>query len=184
MKTTVPLKRATRLLNHGGLAFVTAKHGGRANVMPAAWVVPLSHEPPLVGVAIAPERFTHDLVKHSGRFALSIPGMVLAEKVKRCGEMSGRDVADKFAAVGLTPVQAQVIDAPLVGECLGHVECKVVQSVSVGDHTLFVGRIVAAQAEREAFEEMWLLPPNEALRPMHHLGGNYFAALEKRVEVL
>lgn len=179
----VSLRRATRLLNHGGLAFVTAQAEGRANFMPAAWVVPLSHTPPLVGVAIAPERFTYGLVEKSGEFGLSIPGLNLAEKVRLAGEISGREVPDKFQVVGVRPVPAQKIRAPLVEGCLAYLECRVVQKVPVGDHTLFVGEVVAAQADPRAFQDLWLLPEDPALRPLHHLGGDQYATLERRLSI-
>lgn len=180
---TVPLRRATRLLNHGGLALVTARWGDRINLMPAAWVVPLSHKPPLVGVAIAPERFTYRLVEKSGEFGLSIPGLDVAERVRLAGELSGHDVPDKFRATGFTPIPAKRIRAPLIRECLAHLECRVVRKVPAGDHTLFVGEVIAAEADPRAFQDLWLLPEDPTLRPLHHLGGDQFAVLERRVSV-
>ena len=144
--------------------------------------MPISHRPPLVGVSIAPQRFTHDLIRRSGQFALNIPGRALLEKVELCGTLSGHNVDDKFAAAGLTPVDALEIDAPLIEECLGHLECALVEAISLGDHTLFVGEVVAAQAEGEAFDGTWLLEEEEA-KPLHHLGGKVYALLEERIEV-
>ncbi len=179
----VPLKRATRLLNHGGLALVTARAQDRANVMPAAWVTPLSATPPLVGVAIAPERFTYHLVEQSGEFGLSIPGLDLARQVRRAGTLSGREVPDKFQAVGLLTEPARKIRAPLVQGCLAHLECRVIHRVPTGDHVFFVGQVLAAWADPRAFHDLWLLPPDPALRPLHHLGSDQFAVLERRVSV-
>jgi hypothetical protein len=47
---------------------------------------------------------------------------------------------------------------------------------TVGDHTLFVGKVVAAQVEKEAFDETWLLSDAE-LKPLHYLGMNRYALL-------
>ncbi|MDZ7372913.1 MAG: flavin reductase family protein [candidate division KSB1 bacterium] len=180
----VPLRRANRLLNPGCVVFVTAHHGGRSNFMPAAWVTPVSHEPPLCAVSVAPKRFTHDLIGRSREFGLSVPGLDLAEKVAHAGDISGSEVQDKFAAVGLTAEPGVRIRAPRIAECLGHLECVVEQAVTVGDHTLFVGRIVAAFARPEAFGETWLLPDAPNLRPLHHLGGDWFAVLEKPLQIV
>ncbi|MFQ6058113.1 MAG: flavin reductase family protein [Anaerolineae bacterium] len=182
MKRELPVTRANRLINPGPVVLVTARYKDRFNVMTAAWAVPISHRPPLVGVAIAPSRFTHDLIVRSDQFALNVPGRGLLEQVELCGTLSGHDVDDKFAAAGLTPMEPQQIDAPLIEECLGHLECAVVEAIELGDHTLFVGEVVAAQVEEEAFDEAWLLEEEEA-KPLHHLGGDLYAVLEKRIEV-
>lgn len=182
MKVEVSLRRVTRLLNPGPVVLLTARYRDRINVMPAAWVVPLSAQPPLVGVAIHPARFTHDLVRRGEQFALNVPGRRLAEAVARLGSVSGHDVDDKFALAGLTPADPRAIDTPLIEECLAWLECAVVDAFEVGDHTLFVGEVLVAQAEEDAFDETWLLT-DEEVKPVHHLGGGLYAVLEKPIEV-
>ena len=181
MKVKVPLSRARRLINPGPVVLVTAKYKGAVNVMTAAWTTPISHDPPLVGVAIHHGSFTHDLITKSEQFALNVPGRGLVEKVKLCGTLSGHDV-DKFKEANLTPLTASQVKAPLVEECLGHLECVLVEAPSLGDHTLFVGRVVAAWVEEGAFEETWLLE-DEGAKPLHHLGGTYYGVLEKRIKI-
>ena len=107
MKVEIPLDRANRLINHGGVVLVTTSHKGRANVMPAAWAVPLSKAPPLVGLALSTRHFTHELIQHSQQFALNVPGLPLAESVVRLGSVSGWNVDDKFDLVELTLAEAR-----------------------------------------------------------------------------
>lgn len=183
MKRDVPTSKAHRLINDGPVLLVTAAYKGKMNVMTAAWTTPISSRPKLVGVAIHPSRFTHDLIKRDGEFALNILGRPLAEKVKLfCGSVSGEDVEDKFKLAGLTRVEAKHVRAPLIEECLGHLECAVVDAIELGDHTLFDGEVVAAQAEEEAFDGYWRLEDEEA-KPLHHLGGDFYAVLDKRTKV-
>ena len=75
----------------------------------------------------------------------------------RCGTRSGRSM-DKFAECGLTALPATVVKAPLVGECLANLECKVANRMTAGDHTIFVGEIVALQRKnfRNIMEELVL----------------------------
>jgi len=181
MKTEIPLSNAIRLINPGPVVLVTSRYGDVSNVMTAAWTMPISHEPPLVGVSISPDRYTHALIERGGEFVLNVPGLSLVKQVKFCGTHSGRE-ADKFKEAGLTPTEAELVSVPLVDECLGHLECQVVGRYSLGDHTLFVGQIVAAHARAGAFAQTWLLEDREA-RPLHHLGGVYFGALEERITV-
>jgi len=182
MKTNVPLARALRLVNPGSLVLVTARYKDRANVMPAAWVVPLSKAPLLVGVAIHRSAFTHELIHRSGQFALNVPGRPLAETVVQLGSTSGRDVDDKLASVGFTLAKPQQTNAPLIEQCLGWLECAVVNEVAVGDHTLFVGEVLTARVEQEAFDETWRLTDEEA-KPLHHLGSDVFATLSEPFNV-
>lgn len=183
MKVEVPLSRANRLINPGPVVLLTARHEDRINVMSAAWAAPLSKNPPQVGVAVHPARYTHELIEHSREFALNVPGRALAEAVVQLGSVSGRKVADKFALAGLTLAEPAVTRAPLIEDCLAWLECAVVDTFRVGDHTLFVGEVLAARAEREAFGSTWLLADDRMMKPLHHLGSNLFAVLEESFEV-
>jgi flavin reductase (DIM6/NTAB) family NADH-FMN oxidoreductase RutF len=182
MKVEIPLGRANRLINPGPVVLVTARDGDRAGVMPAAWAVPLSKSPPLVGLALSTRHFTHDLIKRSQQFALNVPGLPLAETVVKLGSVSGWDVGDKFAPVDLRLTKAQHVEAPLIDECLAWLECTVVDTFQVGDHSLFVGQVLGAWVEEDAFEQTWLLDDDD-LKPLHHLGGDVFAVLEQRLIV-
>ncbi len=178
MKVEVDLTRATRLLQPGPVVLLTARYRGKKNVMAAAWVTLVSSNPPMVAVAVFPGRYTHGLIEKSGDFVINIPPRLLADKVKKAGDVSGED-ADKFLLLNLTPYEARQVSAPLIAECIGHLECGVVETVRAGDHTVFLAEIVAAAAEQSAFDgEKWTLA-DEQVKPLHHLGGDYFAVLEK-----
>ncbi len=178
MKVDVDLARATRLLQPGPVVLLTAHYRGKRNVMPAAWVTPVSSNPPMVAVAVFPGRYTHGLIEKSGDLALNIPPRPLADKIRKAGDVSGEDV-DKFLQLGLTPYEAKQVSAPLIAECIGHLECGVVNSIHAGDHTLFLAEIVAATVEQSAFDgEKWTLVEEE-VKPLHHLGGTSYAVLEK-----
>lgn len=181
-KIIVPLARATRLLAPGPVTLLTAQYRGQKNVMPAGWVIPVSSNPPLVVVAVHPSRHTYGLIAKSGQFVLNVPGRPLAEKVKRAGETTGGEV-DKFLTIGLTPYEGAEVRAPLIAECIGHLECGVVERFSTGDHDLFVGEIVAASAEEAAFDgEKWTLV-DEEVKPLQHLGGSFYAVLETALSI-
>lgn len=182
-KQDIPLWQITRLLAPGPMCLVTMKYRDKVNIMAAGWTSVLSQTPPRLGVAIHPSRFSHDLIRRSGQFALSIPGRALAEAVVRVGSVSGAAGVDKFGAAGLTWAEPQQIEAPLVEEALAWIECAVVDSREVGDHTLFVGEVLAARVDPDAFNEMWTLPEDEEKRPLHHLGGTRFAMLGQVITV-
>ncbi len=181
-KVNVALNRATRLLTPGPVTLLTAQYRGKKNVMAAGWTIPVSSNPPMVAVAVHPSRYTYGLIEKSGDFALNIPARPLAEKVKRAGDVTGAEV-DKFLLLGLTPYEAQEVTAPLIAECVGHLECGVVERVQSGDHILFLAQIVAGSAEELAFDgDKWTLV-DEEVKPLHHLGGTFYGILEAPLSI-
>jgi flavin reductase (DIM6/NTAB) family NADH-FMN oxidoreductase RutF len=169
---------ARRLLAGAPVVLVTTRWHGVANVMPAAWNMPLSHDPPLVGIAVHPSRHTYDMLRFSEEFALNVPGRRLMNHVQYLGMVSGRDV-QKIELAKLPTFKAQHVDAPLLEGCLAYIECSVLEVLPLGDHHLFVGKVLAAQAEGEAFEDGWLLEDDD-YKPLHYLGGELYAILGER----
>ena len=119
---------------------------GRDNIITLAMCHVFSFDPPYIGVGIAPRRFSHHLFKASKDFAVNIPSKEILKAVKICGSRSGRKT-DKFVASGLTKERAKKISAPLIAECPVNIECVKVKEVKAGDHTWFIGKIVAARSE-------------------------------------
>lgn len=181
-KVDIELTRAKRLLQSGPVVLLAAQYRGKKSVMPVSWATSVSSRPPMVVVAVSPRRFTHGLIQKSGQFALNIPARPLAVQVKKAGEVSGEGV-DKFSALGLTPYEGKQVTAPLIAECIAHLECGVVNTMRAGDHTLFIAEIVAASAEETAFDgERWTLA-DESVKPLHHLGGEAYAVLESPIVI-
>jgi flavin reductase (DIM6/NTAB) family NADH-FMN oxidoreductase RutF len=176
-KRQVALRDALRLLAPGPVALVSTMYRDQPNLMTAAWMLPLSLDPVRVGVAVHPTRMTHDFISKSEWFAINIPNVDLITAVHTCGLRSGRD-GDKFAATGLNLADAQEIEAPLVAECVAHIECGVAERVTLGDHDLFVGSVLAVSALDEAFDGFWDVT-TDAGRLLHHLGADRYAGLQR-----
>ena len=180
-KETIALAKAHRLLTSGPVTLITAAYNQRVGIMPASWVMPISLKPLLVALSVASSAFTHELIEKSNEFAINIPTGDLARAVKQAGSISSRDV-DKFKVLGLHPIAATKISAPLVEECIGHLECTVVDRYTFGDHTLFIAEIQAAQVETGTFEGVWLVEKEEA-KVLHHLGGSTYCVPKGRFDV-
>jgi flavin reductase (DIM6/NTAB) family NADH-FMN oxidoreductase RutF len=124
-----------------GVYVVTTRLGEKINGMTAAWVSQVSLHPLLVMVSIAPPRYSHTLIKESGIFAINVLTSEQSELAKRFGYKSGRKV-DKFA--GLDYVTAAT-GAPILPQAHAYLDLKLVHTYAAGDHTLFVGEVVAAK---------------------------------------
>ena len=170
---------ALRLLNGGPVVLLTTRFRNETNVMPAIWTVPLSRRPPFIGVAVNHARHTHDMVRFAEEFALNFPGRDLMNHTHYFGAVSGSNVA-KLDLAKLATFKASKVSAPLIENCLAYVECSLEDALRIGDHTLFVGRILAVQAEPEAFDGTWLIE-NPEYRPLHYLGIDRYSVLGDRL---
>jgi flavin reductase (DIM6/NTAB) family NADH-FMN oxidoreductase RutF len=124
-----------------GVYVVTTKAGDKVNGMTASWVSQVSLKPLLVMVSIAPPRYTHDLIEESGIFALNVLTPAQVDLGKRFGYKSGRKV-NKFAGLEWT---AAATGAPILPQAYAYLDCKLVDTFTAGDHTLFVGEVVDAK---------------------------------------
>jgi flavin reductase (DIM6/NTAB) family NADH-FMN oxidoreductase RutF len=141
-KTNVEFSSAYRLLHpmHTVLVSCIGK-AGKPNVLPLAWAMPTSHDPPLVAVSIGLSRYSHVLIEETREFVVNLPTVDIVKETLACGRTSGRN-HDKFTETGLTPLPARKVKAPIVKECVAHLECKLHSQFKKGDHTLFVGEII------------------------------------------
>lgn len=140
-----------------GFPVVLCSVGGeKDNIITLALCHVFSFKPPLVGIGVAPKRFSYGLLKKSKDFAINVPTKQQLKAVQVCGSKSGRRV-DKFQAAGLGKEKATRISSPLVAECPVNLECVKVDEVETGDHVWFIGEVVAARREESYDKDDMLL---------------------------
>jgi flavin reductase (DIM6/NTAB) family NADH-FMN oxidoreductase RutF len=122
---------------------VTIDRQGKANVMPAGWSMFTSHDPPLYAVSVGHCRHTHGLIRTGGEFTVAFPGPDHGPAIRYCGTHSGCE-GDKVGVAGLRLRPASRIAPPLLEGAVANLECRLVSELPSGDHTLFIGEIVAA----------------------------------------
>lgn len=121
---------------------------GRPNIITLGEIFNLSvAKPVIVGIAIAPMRYTHELIRTTRQFVVNLPRASMLDKVLKCGTTSGR-VVDKFKEFGLTPIPAAKVKPPLIAECPVNIECELIgDPITIGDHDLFRGQVVAEHVD-------------------------------------
>lgn len=133
------ISEAVKKIVHG-VYVISTVHEGRVNAMTAAWVARVSFAPPLVMVAVGPARFTHDMIRDSGVFAVNVLGPDNVERGKHFGLQTGKRV-DKFAGV---EYDTRVTGSPILRDVVAWLDCKVYWHKEAGDHTVFIGEILDA----------------------------------------
>jgi len=121
-----------------GLYVLTARHGEKINGMIASWVTQVSYEPPLIMVAVHPNRYSHELIESSKSFALHVLSHTQQEMIDR---MMGSDPAAKFSGIDWEPGRT---GCPVLKDCLAWFECNVLRQLQPGNHALFIGQVVHA----------------------------------------
>jgi flavin reductase (DIM6/NTAB) family NADH-FMN oxidoreductase RutF len=146
---------------------------GSPNVMGLSWAGVACGTPPMVSVAIRPERLSYRLIRETGEFTLNIPPASLVRAVDFCGMVSGQE-RDKFAEARLTPIAGLKVRAPLIRECPVNLECVVRHSLVLGSHVLFVAEVVALHADEEVVEEGTIIAGRVAPLVYDPFGGDYW----------
>lgn len=97
--------------------------------------------PPLVLVCVEIDADSHDCIRESGFFAASVLDETRGEGLSR-RFATGRS-EEKFRGVAY---REETTGAPVLEAAIAWVDCRVTQAVPAGDHTVFLGEVVAADA--------------------------------------
>jgi len=119
-----------------GIYVLTAQVDDTINGMIASWVTQVSYEPPLIMVAVHPNRYSHGLIEKSSAFALHVLDQSQKEMLKR---FKGPDPGKKFTDIPWTTGKT---GAPILKNCMAFFELRVKERHDPGNHTLFIGEVV------------------------------------------
>ncbi len=122
-----------------GIYVLTTAERELINGMIASWVTQVSYDPPMIMVAVHPDRYSHQLIEKSGFFAIhliSSDQKLLVSRFKR------PDPEAKFTSLDWSRGKT---GCPILQDCLGYFECTVKAKFSPGNHTMFVGEILEAR---------------------------------------
>lgn len=150
---------------------------GRDNIITVAWAGTVCTNPPMVSISVRPERYSYHMLEESGEFVINLTTEKLCYATDYCGVRSGRDV-DKFTEMKLTKVEADLVNAPMVGESPVNLECKVEKIERLGSHHMFIARVLAVHAEEAYMDENGRFDLNKA-QPMVYSHGEYYGVGKK-----
>lgn len=173
METVEPSK-LTGLYHYypSGVTLVSVAGKPWDNVMSAAWHTPISMIPPLYGVAVAPKRYSHELILKEKEYALNFLPFEKAETIAEAGAVSGREV-DKFKKFAIAKASAKLVKAPILADAYAAFECHLVDQRTYGDHTLFVGEIILVHYKKDCFTPQGT-PDLRYFKPALYLGKDLY----------
>ena len=156
---------------------VTSGNKEKSNVMTIAWTGILNTIPANTYISVRKERYSYDLIKESGEFAINLTTRELAKATDFCGVRSGKDM-DKFKVMNLTRQDANEISCPIIGESPVSLECRVTDIVELGSHDMFIADILAVDVAEELIDKNGRLALEKA-DLIAYCHGEYFALGEK-----
>ena len=127
-----------------GLYLISTAYQGKRNVQFAFRALGLTVEPPLLVIGIQADNYSREVIEKSGEFVVNVCSQNQLHAVDKSRDLSGRNVEDKFVALGLETLPAKRVQAPLVAGCHANVECKLVDAMKLDSLFLFVGQALTA----------------------------------------
>jgi len=133
-----------RVMGHfpSGVTIVTTRlPGGRVCGLTVNAFCSVSLQPPLVLVCVDRFSDTHACILDAGLFAVNVLEAKGGEPLSRRFASPGADT--KFEGV---EYREESTGAPVLEDSIAWVDCRLVESMPGGDHTIFLGEVVAADA--------------------------------------
>lgn len=152
----------------------------RVNVAPIAWVTPVAEDVPAVALAVDRDTYTHQCIEYCREAVLNVPPPEMAELVMELGSVSGRNV-DKVSRFGLRTIASTRVRPPRLSNCIGWLECRVMDSRDVGEVRLYIMEVLEYES-RDDVSTVWGWDLNK-VSPLLHVGGSLFATIGRRIFV-
>ncbi len=154
--------RQTIVVTTRGEVELFGKSVKKDNAFTLTWHSPLSYDPFLYGISVHPRRFSFKLLKKSKVFVVNFMAHQYRDDVLLFGSESGLSV-DKFAKSKFTKEEAEHIDCCRIKEASAWLECEIIDSVEVGDHVFFIGKVIFSKV-------------NDDKKRLFYLGGGRFTS--------
>lgn len=135
-----------------GVTVVAARHGPFLAGMTANAIASISVDPPLMMASLGRRSETHAAIIGAHAFAIS----VLSDEQRDLAECFAQPTtADKLKRFCDAPWHEAETGSPILAAAIAYFDCRLVERHAGGDHTIFVGEIVAAGYETDAEPLVW-----------------------------
>ena len=128
-----------------GITIVTTRAGEEIHGLTANSFCSVSLEPPLVLVCVDKSAHSHDLIAAGRNFAVNI---LTAEQELLARRFATNNLAadQRFAGIQF---RTEVTGAPILLESLGWLDCRLFATYPGGDHTIYIGEVLALGRHRD-----------------------------------
>jgi flavin reductase (DIM6/NTAB) family NADH-FMN oxidoreductase RutF len=152
---------------------IGANVAGKPNFMTAAYCGVVNWNPPMVSASLQHHRYTLAGIKENSAFSVNVPSVNMVKETDYCGIVSGSK-SDKVADCNFNVFYGKLKTAPMIGQCPVSLECKVVQMLNLGSHTMVIGQVEEAHVTGSCLRDG--KPDVEKMKPLLSVvgvGGEY-----------
>ena len=148
-----------------------------SNIITIGWTGILSTIPPRTYISVRPERHSYKMLKATGEFVINLTTAKQAKTVDYVGIYTGAKV-DKFKECKLTKAESREVSAPTIAECPLALECRVIETIPMGTHDVFIADIVSVSCDESILDESGKIRFDKA-GLLAYAHGEYYALGEK-----
>jgi flavin reductase (DIM6/NTAB) family NADH-FMN oxidoreductase RutF len=134
------IKQTLRRLEYG-VYVVSMGKGQEGNAFTGSWISQVSSEPPMVAIAVHNKHQSARLLNEAPAFVINIltdNGVAVAKAYYGPAESGYQKLQAKEVTA------APATGTPVLAGASGWLDCKIVNRVVTGNHTLYVGEVLAA----------------------------------------
>jgi flavin reductase (DIM6/NTAB) family NADH-FMN oxidoreductase RutF len=158
-------KTALRMIPYGIYVLTAEGNDGSVAAATVNWVTQASFAPPLVAIGVKTDSGAHAIIKDTQVFALNVLGKGQQGLAFNFFKSHARD-GNSIGGESFTQSPA---GAPILGNAPAWVECKLVDTVERGDHSIFIGEVTEAGVAQQPDGRA-----DDATLWMRELGDNVF----------
>ena len=172
------------------IAFIsTVGEDGVFNIAPFSFFTPVCVKPALIGFEVASRRDgrkkdTLRNIETSKEFVFNVVPESMAKAMSQAAEEYPSYVSE-FKEVGLTPVKADLVKAPMVAESPVNMECRLVQTLEFGQAPRLTSFIIGEVVRVHIKDEFWLDGQIQMTKLMviGRLGGQLYCRIADMFEI-
>ena len=131
-----------------GISLITSTGSLGQNVMAAEWTMQISYAPLLIAVFIHESAATFRNIKESKEFGVNVASDDQASLVNIAGGYSRFEIDKIKIKNSFSFIRSRHIKASMIAGCIINAECKLLAMKKLGDHTMFVGRVIAIKHDK------------------------------------
>lgn len=158
-------KTALRMIPYGIYVLTAEGKDGKVAASTVNWVTQTAFQPPLVVVGVKTDSGAHAIIKDTKTFALNMLGKDQKGQAFTFFKPLERD----GNSIGGEPFAKGTLGAPILQNAPAFVECSLVNTVEMGDHSIFVGEVKDAGVKQNPEGR-----PDDAILAMRDLGDKVF----------
>lgn len=129
----------------------TINSRGRKDIAPFGFFMSCSHKPPMIAISTRKITHTYQYAKEMREFVVGVPTPKIVKQLYKASKKGKTN--DEFKECGFTPIPSKKVKPFRIKECQVNLECRFVNEIDSGDHTIIIGEVVEAECDDDIYDK-------------------------------